>query len=102
MDGPRVERGDGRVRFHDADGGAWTVYDCTFSGGRPRRVAHEDPRAVYRYFVAPDGTRRLATLKPGGDRRLVAALLAVQLRGAGYAPRERYEPPSDAPGRPGG
>lgn len=75
--------------------------DRAFAGGRPHRVVLGDPRAVYRYFIALDGTRRVADLKPGHDRRVEPELLAAQLRAAGYAARERFVPPADVPGRAG-
>src|SRR5689334_17555440 len=76
------DRGRPRVRFHDAEGGVWTVWDSTLASGS-HQVPLGDPRANHRHFIAADGTRRVAELKPGSDRRLMAELLAAQLRAVG-------------------
>lgn len=93
------ERGQARLRFHDPDGGVWTVWDATFRAYRHRRVPHGDRRATDRIFVAPDGTKRLARLTTTSDRSLTAGVLALQLRGAEFVARSRFRSNGDAPGR---
>ena len=91
-----------RVRLHDAEGRVWTVNDCVFHSYRHHRRALGDRLATDRVFVAADGSKRLARLGPTTDRSITADVLAEQLQRAGYMARDRYEPPPDAAGRPGG
>jgi hypothetical protein len=50
------------VRFTDADGAVWTVYDVTWSNKKHHRRPHGDPTATERVFVNAEG------VKNGGAR----------------------------------
>lgn len=98
MGKPRIDWQGQKLYFHDAAGGVWRVYDCTYVAHRSRAVPLSDPRAVLRAFVRDDGTRRILQFEGGSARAISAPVLARQLEAAEQAPAERGIARSDAPG----
>jgi hypothetical protein len=97
-----AEDGTPRVRLHLRVGSVWTMWDATFSQFRHDRLPHGDRRATDRVFVGAEGTKRLARLGATSDRGLEPNVLALQLRGAEYAARDRSRSDPEAPRRVGG
>lgn len=100
---PRLEwRGEGtarRLQLVTATGEKWRVIDVHFWKGRDRRLPLGDARANYRYFTNAEGVRRLKQLREPRDHALDVETVAEQLRGAGYAPREPFDPKGRDPER---
>jgi hypothetical protein len=90
---PRVAFQSGKVRFFDATGRAWTVYDVRRLNGRIRRTALAAQAAIWRVFVGPHGKRHAYRFQPGETRELEPSRLAQQLTSAlwadGYRPNRR-------------
>src|SRR5689334_18306231 len=97
MGEPRIDWQGQKLYFHDAAGGVWRVYDCTFVAHRSRAVPLSDPRAVHRAFVRDDGTRRILRFEGGSARAISARVLERQLAAAEQAPAERPAVRQDAP-----
>jgi hypothetical protein len=100
----RAERDGEQLYLIDTDGSRWRVHDVAF--GPPlaapfkrRRLALGDPRATYRWFVAPDGLQRCYQWPQGSpaNRSLKAATLAQQLRASEYGGRMTPAPPVSDP-----
>jgi hypothetical protein len=70
------------VRFTDADGTTWTVWDVTWSNKKHHRRPHGDPTATERMFVNAAGVRRAYKFKPSDSRVLEEQALQRQLTGA--------------------
>jgi hypothetical protein len=82
---PRVAFQSGRVRFFDADGRVWTVYDVRRVSGRIRRTALAARAATWRVFVGADGERHAHRFQTAEPRELDPGRLAQQLNGALWA-----------------
>jgi hypothetical protein len=82
---PRVAFQSGRVRFFDAGGRVWTVYDVRRVSGRIRRTALAAQAATWRVFVGVNGKRHAHRFEPGEPRELDPARLAQQLNAARWA-----------------
>jgi hypothetical protein len=95
---PRIHWQGQKLYFHDAAGGVWRVYDCTYVAHRSRAVPLSDPRAVHRSFVRGDGTRRILRFDGASARAISARVLARQLAASEQAPAEGGPLPTDAPG----
>jgi hypothetical protein len=82
---PRVAFQSGKVRFFDATGRAWSVYDVRRLNGRIRKTAIAAEVATWRVFVAPDGKKHAYRFPGGEPRELEPTRLAQQLNGALWA-----------------
>lgn len=99
MSEPRLEWSGPRLQLVTASGEKWRVVDVHFWKGRNRRLPLGDARANYRYFTNAEGVRRLRQLREPRDHALDVETIATQLRGAGYAPREPFDPKGRDPER---
>jgi hypothetical protein len=82
---PRVAFQSGKVRFFDAAGRAWTVYDVRRLNGRIRKTALAAEVAMWRVFVAPDGKKHAYRFRRGEARELEPTRIAQQLTSALWA-----------------
>lgn len=82
---PRVAFQSGRMRFFDAAGCVWTIYDCARIGGRIRKTAYAGALATWRVFVDERGKRHAYRFQRGDTRELDPAQLAQQLIRAQWA-----------------
>jgi hypothetical protein len=82
---PRVAFQSGKVRFFDATGRAWSVYDVRRLNGRIRKTALAAEVATWRVFVAPDGKKHAYRFQRGEARELEPSRLAQQLHSARWA-----------------
>lgn len=82
---PSIAFQSGRVRFFDAAGRAWTVYDVRRVDGRIRRTALASEMATWRVFVGADGKRCAYRFEHRESRELDPSVLARQLNGARWA-----------------
>jgi hypothetical protein len=98
MGEPRIDWQGQKLYFHDAAGGVWRVYDCTYVAHRSRAVPLSDPRAVHRAFVRDDGLRRILHFDGGSARAISARVLERQLAAAEHAPAGREDVRGDSPG----
>lgn len=83
--GPRVGFQGGRVRFFDASGGVFTIYDCRRVNGRIRRMAVAAEGATWRVFVGSDGRRHAYRFQRRDTRELDPELLTRQLASARWS-----------------
>jgi hypothetical protein len=98
---PRLERDGAKLYLHAADGTTWRVHDVVYHNHKNTRVPLGDARANYRIFVSADGTKRSHHFDRMASRKADdAAMLAAQLRSAGYLGRgETFDPKSVEPER---
>jgi hypothetical protein len=82
---PRVAFQSGKVRFFDAAGRTWSVYDVRRLNGRIRKTALAAEVATWRVFVAPGGKRHAYRFQRGEPRDLEPTRLAQQLTSALWA-----------------
>jgi hypothetical protein len=88
---PMRRKGRVQVRFTDADGAEWTVWDVTWSNKKYHRRPHCDPTATERVFVNADGVKRAYKFKPSDSRVLEPQSLDRQLRAAAYLPTTKED-----------
>jgi hypothetical protein len=85
MPEPRTEFQSGRVRFVEASGRVWTVYDVRRVGGRIRRTAIASDTATWRVFVGADGKRHAYRFTSRESRELDPSALGRQLARARWS-----------------